>query len=442
MERDRGRQSPEIETDSQSAHSAFGRSLEAWQDMPFGVTSDRRLRRMFVVRPTLKPRESRQLMKRVGIVALLVVLISSGVAYAGSSWTSSSLVAPVGTSLNAVACPSKSLCLAVGHGPFGAFTAQLVAGKWSILGNPYANLDNGVPLTQLRAIACTSQSNCWAVGSSQSSAGGILHWDGTTWSSIQDPAGGGGIGTGPLLHAISCPSVTNCWATGSWAGNSALIEHWNGANWSIAQSPNAPHGSSSPTISGLACTSGANCWAVGGGGDEKGTPFLEHWNGSMWHVSYFNTKTTGVSLSAISCPSSRVCWIVGYTDGGFNGKSGALVIRLENGVWSQVANPMDTQAQGANNDLLPSLNAIACAGPQSCIAVGTRTNSQDRLPLVLAMAKGRWSVPVLPTNALAKGLGEIDGVLCTDLSHCIAVGSWQHNLKYGISLDPLVIQKT
>ncbi|HMK97924.1 MAG TPA: hypothetical protein VK425_10285, partial [Acidimicrobiales bacterium] len=213
-------------------------------------------------------------------------------------------------------------------------------------------------------------------------------WDGATWSPRP-----GLPGSAAVFKALSCVTASFCVAVGDRAvqmhGVKAaiwtLVAIWSGKRWSIVASP-------SP---GLRPSPG---------------------------MYPFDT------LNGVSCLSSRFCVAVGnYTaPPRIHGPTNSLVEMWDGARWSVVPSP-DEGPPGAFN----TLEAVSCASPSSCMAVGTYEYSTgtDMVSTLVERWDGEaWSVMTSPgrgpspsgdfTNALLS-------VSCPFSAHCVAVGSYE-----------------
>ena len=144
--------------------------------------------------------------------------------------------------------------------------------------------DRRVTSPNLQAIWGNSTSDVWAAGT----GGGTLHWNGTSWRRIANPAMGETIwglwGTGP----------NNVYAV----GDNGLCMRWNGTTWRHIDLP-IPSGVGLNDIWG----SGPNdIWIVG---DEG---LVVRWNGTVWNT----VRTTGDnSLFAVWGSGTNSVWMVG-----------------------------------------------------------------------------------------------------------------------------------
>jgi hypothetical protein len=222
---------------------------------------------------------------------------------------------------------------------------------------------------------------------------------------------------GNEFNAVSCVSATDCIAVGDeYGGNpeSALAESWNGTKWSVVPSPDPVH----RALYGVSCTSAAACTAVGFNiVDAEGdtTPLVESWNGAKWSVIP-NPGLIGMQLTAVSCVSPTACMAVGTQ---INSKGDFLPFTESwNGTkWSIVPSPN----KGDGEEFL---SGVSCVSPTACTAVGGY--GFDGLlhsgPLVESWNGTRWSIVPSPNN---KGkTGSLNGVFCTSVSFCVAVGTY------------------
>ena len=127
------------------------------------------------------------------------------------------------------------------------------------------------------------------------------------------------------FNSVSCPAASNCTAVGDSGGddNQGLSEVWDGRSW--AGPDLAPAESDGSTFSGVTCVSGTSCLAVGGDGGQRGEVTLAaRWNGKSWSLQYTpNVPRPALNsmLDAISCASPTACMAVGNSDRGI-GKTG------------------------------------------------------------------------------------------------------------------------
>ncbi len=123
-----------------------------------------------------------------------------------------------------------------------------------------------------------------------------------------------------------------------------------------------------------------------------------------------------------SCPVAGFCVVVGEYEGTDHSDHG-LIETLSGGAWSAATAPLPP---AASNPLV-ELDAVSCATPASCVAVGEFTDpSGHEQGLIETLADGVWSASVmtLPADANPDPLVELWDVSCPSADQCVAVGSY------------------
>ncbi|HEY3907969.1 MAG TPA: hypothetical protein VGM14_28955 [Streptosporangiaceae bacterium] len=341
----------------------------------------------------------------------------------GSSWSIQKPPAPGGASfsvLDAVACTSSTRCLAVGDVEHGIKESPLTerwnGGKWKVLSTPKPA---GQPLSGLTGISCASATKCFAVGSSsknnvQKTLAEV--WNGAKWTIQKTPnaAKGGG------LEAVSCRPGTpgkSCMAVGD-----GLAERWNGKAWSLLKI-GKPSGSAAELVS-VSCTKAGPCYAVGSDFIEGvQNSVAELWNGSRWSVQPISITTSSDTsqLQSVSCTTATNCTAVGsYHDP----VSGTRPLAEDFSIAWHDASPAPL-----NGVVATGLNAVSCASPNSCVAVGTFETQHFFESFSQVWDGTQWSLQ--PT--LKPKTTNLSGVSCPAADACMAVG----NLSTGVSQVPL-----
>jgi hypothetical protein len=156
---------------------------------------------------------------------------------------------PVLRQLLGVACPSTTVCRAVGSYPNKAGATvnealRLHAKKWSVMPIESPGGTADLDANALTGLACTKASDCWAVGGYTGASGGTLnqalHFNGRRWSVMSTPDPGGRAATATnRLETVACVSAKDCWAMGvnrdkdsKTTKYSDEMLHWNGKRWS------------------------------------------------------------------------------------------------------------------------------------------------------------------------------------------------------------------
>src|SRR5437868_5832510 len=203
--------------------------------------------------------------------------------YNGTAWSSvTPSLTGTGQVLRSVWGTSASNVWAVGYDS-PAFTAKILhynGASWSTVASGTTN-----PLVSVWG---SSASDVWAVGD----LGTIVHYDGTTWSSVSTVASA----ASDYLRAVWGSSRSDVWA----AGGSCLY-HYNGTNWSAVAGPGGGN-----AIWG---TSLSDVWVASGSATL-------HYNGSTWSTIP-DGRSAPESPSGIWGTSASNVWAVTTT--GTNG---------------------------------------------------------------------------------------------------------------------------
>jgi hypothetical protein len=312
---------------------------------------------------------------------------------------------PAGTSysvtggLEAVAATSATNAWAVGTGGTGS-KALIV--HWN--GSSWSSVPTGAPAgTALRAVAASSASNAWALGGSV-----ILHWNGHAWKRVSFSAP-----AGTYLSSVSVTSPASAWAVGSYGTSVAhmIALRWNGRAWRRIPLPKLPlpRGYQGTALNGVSATSPRNAWAVGPFVSEAagaGGGFALHWNGRSWKRVSSAPAAHGDPV-AVAATSARYAWLIGCP---CQGGPGGAVTGLWNGrAWKTEPTPVAKAGVfGGDGD------AIAAAGHLAW-AAGAYDNT--RLPMLLRWTGKAWKLTSVPTSKIS-----IIGVAVTSATNAWAVG--------------------
>ena len=189
----------------------------------------------------------------------------------GSSWTIQQSPSPAPDNfLNAVSCATSTSCAAVGYDYQGSTGSYLPlvehwnGSQWSIQSAPNPS---SAFRTVLASVACPSATVCTAVGNYSNHNGDSVplaeRLSGGHWTIQATPAPMGA--TSSYLTSVSCPSATACTAIGGYQDSSGqtkiLTERWNGTSWTLQSTVNPASGTVS--LSSMACPSTSQCAAVG-----------------------------------------------------------------------------------------------------------------------------------------------------------------------------------
>ncbi len=223
-----------------------------------------------------------------------------------------SLTASNSGGLLSVTCPTSTLCLAVN-------TSQLVT---IVDGVPSSEQQLGFPVTN---VACANATTCEAVGST------------TTYNNTSDPARQVGVvpitngvaGTPVVvpghmtISGLACPSVSTCQAVGSYYYGVTSPTIGPGPRGVVLPIVNGVPGDAQLTpsiknLAGIACANATSCRAVG---DQDRTisppmalmaPITNGIPDGVEPVSG-TSAPSAVELLSVACPSVTFCEAVGYT---------------------------------------------------------------------------------------------------------------------------------
>src|ERR1051326_860019 len=147
----------------------------------------------------------------------------------------------------------------------------------------------------LNSISPGSPASAWAVGdycitstcSTKNTL--ILHWNGTAWSKVTSPDPGPAMDS---LNGVTALSPANAWAVGDYCTprrcsvTNTLILHWNGTTWSTVVSPDpGTHNG----LDAVSATTPRNAWAVGSTCVSvfgcRPSALILHWDGTTWSTA-------------------------------------------------------------------------------------------------------------------------------------------------------------
>jgi hypothetical protein len=373
---------------------------------------------------------------------------------AGSGWERVDLPGTIGSTFAGVSCRAVDDCLVVGdpldvhldaagptwvlapggpHADTADETVDCVAdgclrvrgdGSWWWDGStwgPRVGLPAGFQPSE-RRLACTSSTQCVAIASEAWIHGLVegpmpgpvtaTEWDGSSWSPVAtiDQSRGAGL---------ACPAVDSCFATlgirtsRQWPPLPTAVgmTHWDGTTWSTV--PLTWPGTAPTEPPMLACDGASSCtfqtvrgWLMGG------PDYLGRWNGATWTVS---PAPAARFLDVMSCASAGDCVAVGE----------AAAQRLSGTVWAD----MSPVASAPDPSVL--LQAVSCASPDLCLALGQDIGSAGLTPAFRVFDGTSWTVPA----GTSPGGGVVDCVpdtACIVASALGAVQRWD-----GTSFSPL-----
>jgi hypothetical protein len=314
---------------------------------------------------------------------------------------------------------------------------------WSV--TPSANQGQGDNV--LNAVTCTTATQCIGVGYDDVGVGQpqalIETWDGTAWTVTPSP----GTGSDPsTLNGVACgvffgaagPGGEYCVAVGfedSGGVSQTLIETGSKGTWSVTPNP----GDGGSALNGVSCARRtAFCAAVGWtleGGTARALIETSTDEGP-WSLSpSANVGNANNVLNGVSCASTTACVAVGYD--GAPGVTQSLIEDLSGTTWTALASIEKGHGHNVFDGIGDNiLDAVSCTTVSYCVAVGYYYNA-SHVPQTLvavptppvgcvagAVAEARcnkWSVP--PSANPGAGGSFLNGVSCTTVKNCVAVGS-------------------
>jgi len=382
------------------------------------------------------------------------------------------------TTTQGIACPSPSFCVAVGQYSDASGDSQglieTYTGTWSGQTANYPVAPSGLVEANLQAVACTSTTVCVAVGYYNPTNGDRLPLidvlTGTTWSAVPVtlPIGPPAAFPNPEVEvpSISCPAAGSCVAVGAYdtvtsSGNAlvtGLILSQGATGWTTSEAPLAglSPGANTSSVAGLldalqsvSCTAVGSCVAVGGYKDTN--PYyqglIETLSGSTWTAQTAPTSPLvtatdpyvdlgGVSCvpsaSPISCVATGIYSPTNPASASAPTPIAGLLETLSGTAWTAAAAPMTnlTPTPATTPDVL--FGGVSCPAVGSCVAVGSyEDNSTGTDALIETETNGTWA----SSTGLETGLspaaetgGETTagllGVDCVAVEECQAVGDY------------------
>ena len=254
------------------------------------------------------------------------LLASSNPGGGAGAWATvqSSSGAPLTAGLRAVACPSASLCVAVGGNAVYTSTNPTAPGSWT-RATPTAGT-----VTPLFEVVCPSTSLCiGATVNGQVAATTDPAAGGSTWS-------GADIDGNTAIDALACASASLCFATDSARHVFATTNPAGGAGaW--ASSPGTPafDAGSCPTPSLCVLVQGDPAYTA-----STGAPATGPWS---------QASVAPSDLHSVSCPTTTLCVGVGNGD--------AVSTNPAGGVW-----------EPESIDALGTPSSVACPSASLCVA--------------------------------------------------------------------------
>ncbi len=177
----------------------------------------------------------------------------------------------------------------------------------------------------------------------------------------------------------------------------------------------SPSVSNRAELFGTTCATSTFCVAVGFEDTTSTVPLIEQWNGVGWSIVSNIPVPTGTddnSLNAVSCAGPNFCVAVGDSNGV------PLAEHWNGSTWSVVATVNPVGSTGA------ALFSVSCLSATSCMAVGEDRPGGIDAPLSESWNGTSWSVVANPGLAGSTS-ASFSGVSCVTPTWCMAAGSNQ-----------------
>lgn len=226
----------------------------------------------------------------------------------------------------------------------------------------------------LSDLATLSADDAWAVGDTYQAGKNIFpgatllgalieHWDGTGWTIVANPVA---ERAGASLNAIDARSATDVWAVGRQDdGNGGVVplaEHFDGISWTVVPTP---AGAPPAALDAVSATAVNDVWAVGGqtqaGTANTAVPFVEHFDGTAWHVATGLPDVGNAKLTGVYASGPDDVWALAQIPGAAN-----LLLHWDGASWSTTTLPGPQE-----NGLGYVYHALDGTGPDDVWAVGT-----------------------------------------------------------------------
>jgi len=314
-----------------------------------------------------------------------------------------------------------------GVGPIPSLIEHWDGSTWSVVNNP----NPGTIDDRFFGVRAMASNDVWAVGSQSNSVNTnisstlVEHWNGSAWSVVHSPNVGSGAN---VLNGVTTLSATDAWAAGYWSNkgstaNFSLIEHWDGVSWKVVKHPDPS--TYEDRFFQVGATSANDIWAVGNhytnGSQGPVHTLIEHWDGTQWSVvKSVNVQSSDDNLSGVVALSTSDVWAVGqFSKLGGAGNAQTLVEHWDGTQWSIVPSPNVSFSLG--------LDDVAAVSATSIWAVGNAYNRNASVSrTVIEHWNGTsWSVVNSP-NPTAQSF--LDGVTALPDGKVWAVGEVVGNI--------------
>jgi hypothetical protein len=355
----------------------------------------------------------------------------------------------------AVLITSAAACctLAVGTGMAAASAATAApAGHWGNARNvPGLGKLNAGGNTGVGLVSCTAPGNCTAAGG-YSDSGKHGHpfaadESGGTWGkAVTIPAPDPATTTSSVI-SLSCSAPGNCVAGGTFSvtgtPDKGFVAGEENGTWDTARA--ASGGATFSLVITVSCASAGNCAAGGFIANRAGDPvqpFVMDEKNGAWGLLQLVPglpvlHASAGATQAISCASPGNCSAVGtYTDASSHQQ--VFVADERDGTWGTAQPVPEMSMLKATSSFAHS---VSCASPGNCTIGGTYADEQKKEQVFIEdEVNGIWGTPqqVPGTGALnVIGIARVNRVSCATAGNCAAVGYYtdRDGLRHAFAAD-------
>jgi hypothetical protein len=270
-----------------------------------------------------------------------------------------------------------------------------------------------------------------------------------SWKPAESPVPAHAIdGSGAAVLGLSCAADTSCAAGGFYdyvAGRlAAMLLTMSGTmHWKASPAP-LPAGAAEPNnseVAAVACATASACIAVGYY-NSTDDGLIETMSGRRWTPATARLPSNAassvlgsVTLDTISCPSPAYCVAGGqYLDRA--GHRDGLLLTKSGASWQASEAPLPAGAAASGQ--VAQVNGISCTAVSDCVAVGSYTAKGGEVQaLALRLTGGKWAAAQVPVpGGGATTSSALDAVSCPSAGECVGGG------EYGSSgqAEPLLVQ--
>jgi hypothetical protein len=179
------------------------------------------------------------------------------------------------------------------------------------------------------------------------------------------------------------------------------------------------------SLSGISCPSSSTCFAVGS--NSTGNAFVEQTTDDGGHWTADTDGVTGLGLNAISCADPVHCVAVGGVSlGGIISPSNSVLVTTTGGqTWEASTIPsVDGYLTSVSCPDVEHCWATAAVGIVGVSTVAATTNGGVSWTVL------RWSAPPPPANESGLMSSQLDAVACTTTLHCVVVGEAMYQTAF------------